>query len=196
MTDAGGAIQQVQIPALRSVAVGKVLAAIGAISAGVVAFLFWLIYFKPAAGESSAFVSALPAVNATLNGLSATFLVIAYLAVRRRNYARHIAMVFAALASSTLFFISYVAYHHFHGDTKFLAQGAVRPVYFFVLISHIVLSVVVVPLILTSLYLALSGRLAKHKRVSRWTLPIWLYVSVTGVLIFVMLKVFNVPAVT
>ena len=189
MTDA---IQQVQIPALRGIGVGKALAAIIAVSIGVFGFLFWLVYFKPAAGEASRVVSALPAVNATLNGLSTIFLLIAYLAVRRRQYARHITFIFAALASSTLFFISYVIYHHFHGDTKFLAQGLIRPFYFFVLISHIVLSAVVVPLILTSLYLALSGKLATHRRVSRYTLPVWLYVSVTGVLIFVMLKVFNV----
>jgi putative membrane protein len=98
-----------------------------------------------------------------------------------------------AVGSSALFFVSYVVYHSFHGDTKFLATGFVRPVYFFVLISHIVLSVVVVPMILTSLWLSFSGRMATHKRVSRWTLPIWLYVSVTGVLIFAMLKLFNVP---
>ena len=189
MTDA---LQQVQIPALRGVGAGKAMAAILAVSAGVVGFLFWLIYFKPAAGESSRLVAALPAVNATLNGLSTVFLILAYVAVRQRRYNRHVTFIFAAIASSTLFFISYVVYHHFHGDTKFLTQGLIRPIYYFVLISHIVLSVLVVPLILTSLYLALAGKLATHKRVSRWTMPVWLYVSVTGVLIFVMLKAFNV----
>src|SRR5438876_12061497 len=182
---------QVQIPALRSLAAGKAIAAIAALSAAVVGFLIWLIYFKPAAGESSGLVRALPAVNATLNGISAILLVLAYRAVRRRDYNRHMTLIFAALVSSTLFFISYVIYHHFHGDTKFLRHGPVRPVYFFVLISHIGLSVIVVPMILTSLYLSLSGKFALHKRVARWTFPIWLYVSVTGVLIFVMLKAFN-----
>jgi putative membrane protein len=182
---------QVQIPALRSLAAGKAVAAIAALSVAVVAFLVWLIYFKPAAGESSSLIRALPAVNATLNGISAVLLVLAYRAVRRRHYNRHMTLIFAALVSSTLFFISYVIYHHFHGDTKFTATGPVRPIYFFVLISHIVLSVVVVPLILTSLYLSLSGKFATHKRVARLTLPVWLYVSVTGVLIFVLLKVFN-----
>jgi putative membrane protein len=97
----------------------------------------------------------------------------------------------SALGSSAMFFVGYVVYHSFHGDTKFAGAGGVRPVYFLVLITHIVLSAVVVPMILTSLYLALSGRLATHKRVARWTLPIWLYVSVTGVVIFVMLKAYN-----
>ena len=166
---------------------------IGAISLAAVAFLFWLIYFRAAAGHSSAVVAALPAVNASLNALSAILLISGYVAVRRKNYARHIAFMLGAVGSSALFFVSYVVYHSFQGDTKFLATGIVRPVYFFILISHIVLSVVVVPMILTSLWLSFSGRMATHKRVSRWTLPIWLYVSVTGVLIFVMLKLFNVP---
>ena len=177
----------VQIPALRSLAAGKAVAAIAALSVAVVAFLVWLIYFKPAAGESSSLVRALPAVNASLNGLSAVFLVIAYRAVRRKNFNRHLTFIFAALVSSTLFFISYVIYHHFHGDTKFTAQGPVRPIYFFVLISHIVLSVLAVPMILTSLYLSLSGKFATHKRVARLTFPVWLYVSVTGVLVYLML---------
>ena len=182
---------QVQIPALRSLAAGKAVAAIAALSVGVVAFLVWLIYFKPAAGESSALIRALPALNASLNGTSAILLVLAYRAVRRRDYNRHMTLIFAALVSSTLFFISYVIYHHFHGDTKFTAHGPVRPIYFFVLISHIVLSAIVVPMILTSLYLSLSGKFATHRRVARFTFPVWLYVSLTGVLIFVMLKVFN-----
>jgi putative membrane protein len=182
---------QVQIPALRSLAAGKAVAAIAALSAAVVAFLVWLIYFKPAAGETSSLVRALPALNAALNGVSAVLLVLAYTAVRRKQYNRHMTLIFAALVSSTLFFISYVTYHHFHGDTKFTATSAVRPIYFFVLISHIVLSVVVVPLILTSLYLSLSGKFATHKRVARITFPVWLYVSVTGVLIFALLKGFN-----
>jgi putative membrane protein len=184
---------QVQIPALRSLAAGKAVAAIATLSAAVVGFLVWLIYFKPAAGETSAVVRALPALNAALNGISAVLLVLAYRAVRRREYNRHMSLIFAALVSSTLFFISYVIYHHFHGDTKFTAAGTIRPIYFFVLISHIVLSVVAVPMILTSLYLSLSGKYATHKRVARLTFPVWLYVSVTGVLIFILLKLFNSP---
>src|SRR5207244_1439140 len=130
---------QVQIPALRTLAAGKAIAAIAALSAAVVAFLVWLIYFKPAAGETSSLIRALPAVNATLNATSAILLILAYRAVRRKDYNRHMTLIFAALVSSTLFFISYVIYHNFHGDTKFTATGSVRPIYFFVLISHIVL---------------------------------------------------------
>jgi putative membrane protein len=182
---------QIQIPMLRSLAAGKAVAAIAALSIAVVGFLIWLIYFKPAAGEHSAVVSALPALNALLNGISAILLVAEYVAVRKKQYNRHVNLIFAALVSSTLFFCSYTVYHYFHGDSKFTGTGGVRPVYFFVLISHILLSVAVVPMILTSLYLSLSGKLRAHKKMSRFTFPVWLYVSVTGVLIFVMLKFFS-----
>jgi putative membrane protein len=181
----------IQVPLLRSAGTGRALAFILSFSAAVVAFLFWLIYFKPAQGYSSRVIGALPAVNATLNGISSVLLVGGFVAIRRRNIHLHLRLMFAALVSSALFFVSYVVYHHFHGDTKFLGTGAVRPAYFFVLISHILLSVVVVPLILTSFYLALAGRLATHRKVARVTFPIWLYVSVTGVLIFAMLKLFS-----
>jgi putative membrane protein len=180
-----------QIPALRSMSGSKAIAAILGVSAAVFLFLVWLIYFKPATGYSSEAIGLLPAVNATLNALSSAFLITAFVAVKQRRYASHIRWVFAAVASSTLFLISYVVYHNFHGDTKFTGQGLVRRIYFFILISHIVLSAVVVPLILTTLYLALAGRLHVHRRVARYTFPIWLYVSITGVLIFAMLKLFS-----
>ncbi|HEV2292817.1 MAG TPA: DUF420 domain-containing protein [Tepidisphaeraceae bacterium] len=184
----------VQIPALRAMSGAKAIAAILALSAAVFAFLVWLIYFKPAAGYSSGVIGSLPALNASFNSLATVFLVAGFVAVRRRQYATHIKLMLGALLCSTLFLISYVIYHTFHGHTDFLGTGAVRPIYFFILITHIVLSALVVPLILTSLYLALAGRLATHRRVSRYTFPIWLYVSVTGVLIFLMLKLFQPAA--
>jgi putative membrane protein len=175
----------------RAVSLGKALA--GALALGVIVcgFLFWLIYFKNGSPRQSALIATLPAVNATLNSLSAAFLVTGYRAVRRGQWRRHMRWMFAALATSSLFFVSYVVYHNYHGDTKFTGTGPVRPVYFFVLISHIVLSVVVVPMILLSFFLALSGRMIAHRRLSRYTFPIWLYVSVTGVLVFAMLKAFS-----
>jgi putative membrane protein len=180
-----------QIPALRSMSGTKAIAAILGVSAAVVLFLVWLIYLKPASQYVPELIGVLPAVNATLNAMSAAFLITAFVAVKQRRYASHIRWVLAAIVTSTLFLISYVVYHNFHGDTKFTGQGFVRPIYFFILISHIVLSAVVVPLILTTLYLALAGRLAVHRRVARYTFPIWLYVSITGVLIFLMLKLFS-----
>ena len=182
-----------QIPAIRSLSLSgtKAAAFIGAASLCVLAFLFWLLYFRGAAAHESELVTLLPAANASFNALSSIFLIAGYIAVRRRRLRAHVQFMFTALGSSTMFLIGYITYHSFHGDTKFQGAGAIRPVYFFILISHIVLSAVVVPMILTSLYLSLSGKLATHKRVSRWTLPIWLYVSVTGVLIFAMLKIWN-----
>jgi putative membrane protein len=180
----------VQIPAFRSISNRTAVAVILLLSAVVLLFLLWLVYIKPAAGYTSALIGALPAVNATLNSLSATFLVAGFIAVKNRQYARHMKLMFSALASSALFFVCYVIYHNAHGDTHFAGVGLVRPIYFSILISHIALSMVVVPMILTSFYLSLAGRYILHKRVSRITFPIWLYVSVTGVLVFAMLKLF------
>lgn len=180
-----------QIPALRTIAGGKAMLAIAFLSAVAVTFLCWLLYFKPKVAYTSPVIASLPAANALLNATSAVLLTCGYVAVRRRHYILHIRLMFAAVASSAIFLISYVTYHSFQGDTKFLGTGLIRPLYFLILISHIVLSACVVPMILTSLYLSLSGRLAAHRRVSKWTFPIWLYVSVTGVLIFALLKLYN-----
>ena len=94
----------------------------------------------------------------------------------------------AAFIASAMFLTSYVIYHHFQGDTKFMTEGFISYVYFTILITHIALSAFVVPLVLSSFYLALTGKFQKHRKVSKWTFPIWLYVSVTGVVIFFMLK--------
>jgi len=180
-----------EIPALRTLAGSKAIAAILLISAAVFGSLIWLLYVRRASGTTSGVIAALPALNATMNGLSATFLVLAYRAVRRRRYATHIRFIFAALAASAVFLAGYLTYLAYHGDTKFLGQGPIRPIYFFILISHIVLSAVAVPMILTSLYLALAGRFPTHRRVSRYTFPVWLYVSVTAVLILTLIKAFH-----
>ncbi len=180
-----------RIASLKAVGNAQAVTAILLLSATVFAFLFWLVYLKPAAGYRSHVIASLPAVNAALNSLSTVFLIAGYVAIRRHQYIRHMRFMFAALGSSALFFICYVIYHNAHGDTKFLAHGLIRPIYFTVLISHITLSGVSVPLILLSFYLSLSGKLALHKRVSRFTFPIWLYVSVTGVAVFAFLKLCN-----
>jgi putative membrane protein len=99
--------------------------------------------------------------------------------------------MYAATITSALFLLGYISYHHFHGDTKFIATGAIRPLYFGVLISHILLSATQVPLILSTLYFALTQQFVKHKKTAKITFPIWLYVSVTGVIIFIFLKYFN-----
>jgi putative membrane protein len=164
---------------------------IGILSASVFAFLFWLIYFKEAATASGDWVSYLPALNAILNSITATLLVLGYNFIKKGKKEAHIKTMLLAVGTSALFLVSYILYHHFKGDTKFLAEGIIKYLYFFILISHILLSMIQVPLIFTTLFFAFKKNHIKHKKVARWTFPIWLYVSVTGVLIYVFLKVFN-----
>jgi putative membrane protein len=165
-----------------------VLSSILVLSAGIIYFLFWLIYLRePATGESSFNLSYLPAVNALLNSMSASCLILGYLAIRKGARTRHIKMMLSALTFSSLFLISYLTYHTFHGDTSFQGEGWIRPLYFFILISHISLSAVVLPLILTTVYYAATGNFNQHPKIARVTLPLWLYVSVTGVLVYLML---------
>lgn len=181
-----------EIAGLRSLSTLKALVITFAISTGVVGFLLWLLYFRTgSAAPPAEWFRQLPALNAALNALSSVLLVNGFLAVRRREYRRHMRFMLAAAATSTLFFASYITYHHYFGSTRFLGHGAVRYVYFFILLTHVVLAAAVVPLILLSFFTSLSGRLSIHRRVSRFTFPIWLYVSVTGVIVFAMLKLFS-----
>lgn len=131
--------------------------------------------------------SDLPSVNAALNGLSGLFLSAGYVAIRSRRIALHRACMVVALTASALFLISYLTYHYQVGTTRFAGQGWVRPVYFAVLLSHTVLAVAVVPLALLTLYRALGQEFSRHRRIARWTLPIWLYVSLTGIVVYLML---------
>ena len=129
----------------------------------------------------------LPAVNATLNGISAVLLAIGYVLIRQRRIEHHRRVMIAAFATSTLFLITYVIYHANVGSRPFTGQGPVRTFYFVVLISHIVLAALVPPMALVTLVRGLRARYDRHARLARWTLPIWLYVSVTGVIVYVML---------
>ena len=136
-------------------------------------------------------VLKLPIINATLNAMSAFALIKGWIHIKSGRRNQHIKWMLTALATSGLFLVSYLTYHHFHGDTKFTGTGVVRPIYFFILISHILLSFINLPMILITLGLAANSNFTSHKRIARWTLPIWLYVSVTGVLIFLFLKFFS-----
>jgi putative membrane protein len=177
-----------QIGALRDTSPRKATFFILAASAAVLVLLFGVIYGHGRAARAPAWVSWLPALNAILNGTSATFLVLAYRAIRRRDVHAHMRRILVSLGASALFLVSYIVYHAVHGDTKFRGEGLVRPAYFFILITHIALSAFVLPLISLSLFFSLSGRFPRHKAISRYTFPVWLYVSVTGVLVFVMLR--------
>lgn len=138
-------------------------------------------------------VSQLPAVNAVLNTTSATLLAYGYWLIRRARRSAHRRCMIAAFGVSVLFLTSYVIYHYHAGSVRFPGTGWVRPVYFSVLVSHIVLAAVILPLILVTFARALRGRFEPHRRIARWTLPLWLYVSVTGVVVYVMLYVLYAP---
>jgi len=132
-------------------------------------------------------VTDLPAVNACLNGTSLLLLVAGYWNIRRGKKGAHRACMVSAFLVSILFLACYLYYHAHVLHTPFTGQGWVRPVYFFILITHIVLAAVVPFLALATLYRAVKGQFDKHKRIARWTYPIWVYVSVTGVLVYLML---------
>ena len=129
----------------------------------------------------------LPALNASLNAVSAVFLTAGYRQIRRKKIAAHRACMLAAFTASALFLISYLIYHSQAGTTRFLRQGWIRPVYFTILSTHVVLAAAILPLAVITLNRALYERFDKHRRIARWTLPLWMYVSVTGVLVYVIL---------
>jgi putative membrane protein len=132
-------------------------------------------------------VSQLPAVNAALNSLSAILLVGGYLFIRSRNINAHKACMLSAFGSSILFLASYLIYHYQVGSVPFKGQGGIRLVYFTILLTHTILATTVVPLALVTLFRAFKERFDAHRRIARWTFPIWLYVSVTGVIVYWML---------
>ncbi|HSE25608.1 MAG TPA: DUF420 domain-containing protein [Pyrinomonadaceae bacterium] len=132
-------------------------------------------------------LSYLPHLNACLNSASAVLLFSGYLFIRRHNVKAHRNCQVSALVVSTLFLISYLVYHFNHGTTRFTGQGIARPIYFTILTTHTILAIVIVPLILITFYRALRSDFERHRRIARITLPLWLYVSITGVIVYLML---------
>lgn len=132
-------------------------------------------------------LNTFPALNASLNGASAVLLTTGRVLIHNKKVKLHRACMITAVVTSSLFLISYLYYHAHVGSVHFPGEGWVRPVYFSILISHTVLAAAVVPLILLSLTYGLRGKFERHRRISRWTFPIWLYVSVTGVVVYIML---------
>lgn len=160
------------------------------LSIGIFIFLFWWLYAKESASSQGlTWVQYLPYLNCTLNLLTAVLLCVGLSFIKAGKQKLHRNTMITAGLTSALFLVSYLTYHHFQGDTKFLGQGLIRPIYFFTLISHIVLSMAQVPLILATFTFAFMGRWTTHRKVAKITFPIWLYVSITGVLIFFMLKI-------
>ncbi len=163
------------------------IAVILAVSVAATLFLFWLIYIHPAAAASTDY-AFLPALNAVLNGLAATALLIGFTFIRARRIAAHRASMITAFVFSSLFLVSYILHHALHGDVRYPAHADFRTFYLWLLASHIILAVVALPLVLVTFFFSLTGRFPQHRKVARWTFPLWLYVSVTGVITYVMLR--------
>ena len=163
------------------------VAGIIAISAVATLFLFWLIYVHPAADATSTHYTFLPNLNALLNGLSAIALLIGFYFIKHRRIAAHRASMMTAFVFSSLFLLSYIANHALHGDQRYPIHDTIYHIYIPLLISHIILAVVALPIVLITFYLSLSGRIPAHRKLARITFPLWLYVSVTGVIVRLML---------
>jgi uncharacterized membrane protein YozB (DUF420 family) len=131
--------------------------------------------------------SALPHLNACLNATSGVLLFAGFYFIRRGRVTAHLRCMTSALVVSAIFLVSYVVYHAQHGSTRFLGQGLIRPVYFAILITHTILAAVIVPLIIVTFRRARRSDFARHKRIARWTFPLWAYVSVTGVVVYLLL---------
>ncbi len=163
------------------------VAGIIAVSAVATLFLFWLIYVHPASDTTATHYAFLPNLNALLNGLSALALLIGFYFIKQRRIAAHRASMITAFVFSSLFLVSYIANHALHGDQRYPIHDTIYRIYIPLLISHIILAIVALPIVLITFYLSLSGRIPAHRRLARITFPLWLYVSVTGVIVRIML---------
>jgi putative membrane protein len=158
-----------------------------AVSAVAIAFLLWLLYVHEAPPEFADRLRFLPLLNAILNGSSALALVVGFSFIKGRKITAHRNAMIVAFVFSSVFLLSYITHHALHGDTRYPGHSALRTVYLLVLASHVLLSVVALPIVLTTFFFALTTRFPQHKKLARFTFPIWLYVSVTGVLVYVLL---------
>lgn len=157
-------------------------AALTLIAVAIIGYLLLVNRQKP----QSIDVSFMPAVNAVCNGSAAILLLLGYRAIRNQQRRLHQGLMLSAFVASLVFLVGYLGYHYIHGDSHYV--GAYRPLYLFVLASHVLLSLPLVPLVLTTMYFAAQGRFAVHRKVARVTFPIWLYVSVTGVVVYLFLR--------
>lgn len=132
--------------------------------------------------------SFLPLVNAIINSTVSVLLVLGLIQIKNKNIANHRAFMLSAFVLSALFLVSYVIYHSFEDGTKYGGDGILKYIYFFILITHILLSISIVPLVLITIYRSTTGRIAEHRKIAKWTFPIWLYVSVTGVLVYLLIS--------
>ena len=167
------------------------IGAIIVISGLAVSFLLWLVYGHQASPDFADRLTFLPALNAFLNGLCSIALCVGLYFIKQRNRSAHRTSMLVAFAFSTVFLISYIVNHAIHGDTVFPGQGSIRTLYLAILASHVILSIVALPMVLTTFFFSLTGRFTSHRRIARITFPIWLYVSITGVVVFVFLRTYT-----
>ncbi len=160
---------------------------IGVLSVTVVAAVVIVLYGMPGRGPAPATPGALATVNAVLNGSTACFLLTGYAFIRRRKIKAHRTCMVTAFVLSSLFLVTYLLHHAQVGSVPFRHEGWIRGVYFAVLVPHVVLAAVIVPLALFTIYRGWTERIKKHREIARWTLPLWLYVSVSGVAVYLML---------
>jgi putative membrane protein len=160
----------------------------GVVSVLALSVLAYLLLIRHGSGGDGTALSFMPAINAAFNGTSAVLLVLAVLAIKDKRVARHQALMLSAFASSSFFLVGYLAYHYVHGDSRYPGQGGMRVAYLLLLASHVILSLPVVPMCLAAFYFAFKRRFVTHKKITKLLFPIWLYVSVTGVLVFFMLR--------
>ena len=168
------------------------IATILVLSAAALAFLFWLIYVHPAMDAAHRELTFLPALDALLNGLSATALLMGFAFIRGpKTWAgrikAHRAAMMTAFGFSVLFLVFYITNYALHGESHYPGHSVVRTIYLIILVSHILLSMICLPLVLITFFLSLTGRIPIHRKVARWTFPVWLYVSITGVVVYGML---------
>lgn len=145
-----------------------------------------VLFFAPKA-DLGGRITILPAINAVINGLTAIVLILAFLAIKKKDIDRHKKLMYAAFFLSVLFLILYIGYHATAEPAIFGGVGIIRNVYYFILLSHIILAAVIVPLVLITYSRALTEKFDKHRKIARWTLPLWLYVSITGVIVYLMI---------
>jgi putative membrane protein len=164
----------------------SVIIGILVVSALASALICWLVYFHAPSDLTGAHLRSLPLLNAVLNGLATLAIVTGYVEIRNRRVFQHRASMFFAFFFSAIFLVSYLLNFTLHGETRFNRLSHWWPLYWKLLASHIVLSVFALPLILITFFLSLTGRFPAHRKLARWTFPLWLYVSVTGVVVYVM----------
>ncbi len=165
--------------------VGPLIAILSLILVAIITVLFFLPAYD---GEIGFDVTILPLLNAVFNCFTFIALFVALVAIMKKNVRLHRTFIAAAFTSTTLFLVSYVTYHYLTESTKYGGEGALRSIYFFILLTHILLAIVVVPLALLSAVRGLQMKVDKHRKIARWTMPIWLYVSFTGVVVYLMIS--------